>query len=128
MKKILYEKDIYHNGRGPIIEKTYYNETGTIIKAVDFINPSPNSKTKHLIFINPQVFMFTPEEVYNYNIDYSKTNHGVIINLGKSKWFNNFNPYHLQACNHYQILFYDEILDIICENIFLKKGKFSVKI
>jgi len=71
--------------------------------------------------------MFTPEEVINY-----KTLHSAwamyrgagIICLGKSAWLNSFSPQHLEKCLHYQLMFYDDLLDVICEKIEAREGSY----
>ena len=45
-----------------------------------------------------------------------------IISLGKSPWLLSFRQQHLAQCSHFQIMFYDEYLDIICETIVYGQG------
>lgn len=132
MKAILIEK-FYHDGRGPELQKAYYNDSGTKLIAIDFFNPDDEyfeENLKHVLFINPQAFMITPEEEHGYttsSCDYSQTNKGAIINLEKSSWYKNFSNIHSVQCNHYQLMFYDEYVDIICEGIEIKLGGFLGK-
>jgi hypothetical protein len=58
----------HHDGRGPGLQKVHYSGRGATIEAIDYFNPNDEytpENLKHLAFIRPQVFMFTPEEVYN---------------------------------------------------------------
>jgi hypothetical protein len=110
-------------GRGPELVKIHWMNAGKTLTAVDFLNP--DDKTDHLLFTRVQVFMFTPEEVVNYiTLDPRKIafRPAAIFNLGKSAWFTSFYPHHLGKCDHYQIMFYDQLLDIICERVELCKG------
>lgn len=112
-KAILHEQ-CYHEGRGPQLERAHYGPNGCTLKAVDYLNPDHSSREdlKHLLFERAQVFMFTPEEVHNDDqVDWSKTDNAAVVCLGKSAWLLSFNPQHLAKCQHYQIMFYDDILD-----------------
>ena len=121
----------YHDGRGPELQAVHYAVHGRKIRAIEYFNPddvySPEN-IKHLRFIKPQVFMFTPEEVYRPQ---SEENYGAkfppaaIISLGKSPWLLSFSQQHLTKCNHFQIMFYDEYLDIICEDIVFGQGTYQ---
>ncbi|HET8669957.1 MAG TPA: hypothetical protein VFM05_04835 [Candidatus Saccharimonadales bacterium] len=130
IKPILKEQ-FYHDGRGPELQRVYYRGRGQIIEAVDYFNHdviySPEN-LRHLFFTWPQVFMFTPEEVYNYmakSLEWSKYKGAAIVDLGRSAWLESFNPDHLSQCSHYQIMFYDEYLDIICEGIDARIGSYG---
>ena len=70
--------------------------------------------------------MFTTHEVYNYGRD--EINWGPAIDqaaavkLGKSEWLLSFTQEQLGRCSHYRIMFYDEFLDVVCENVAAGKG------
>lgn len=122
-------ESFYHEGRGPELQKVYYVGNGTILKAIDYFNPDDEfipDRMKHLLFEKPQIFMFTPEEVYNdsSDIQWHKYNNAAILCLGKSNWLESFSPRHLNRCLHYQVMFYDHYLDVICESIEAKLGSF----
>jgi len=116
----------YHDGRGPILKMVHYNGSGACLRAIDFINPDEFEKdVKHLVFIKSQVFMFTPEEVENYAssvVDWSKTGKAAMVNLGHSSWLSSFAPLHLRECSHFRAMFYDEFVDVICEDIEVRNG------
>ena len=63
--------------------------------------------------------MFTPEEVIGDPGD------GGAVDLGRSEWLSTFAPQHLASCRHFQLLFYDELLDIICESLEFADGVFT---
>ena len=122
-------ESFYHEGRGPELQQVHYVGNGTILKAVDYFNPDDEfvpDKMKHLLFRKPQIFMFTPEEAYNNgsNIQWHKYNNAAIVCLEKSKWLESFSPRPLDKCSHYQAMFYDQYLDVICEGIEAKPGSF----
>ena len=73
--------------------------------------------------------MFTPEEVHNYvrgGVQWGPAvDQSAIVDLGKSEWLRSFNRLHLERCSHYRILFYDALLDVICEDISAGRGPYS---
>lgn len=56
------------------------------------------------------------EEVHGNILATGKTK-AAIFKVTRSKWLASFNPRHLAECAHYQIMFYDEIYDVICKEI-----------
>ncbi|NIT60696.1 MAG: hypothetical protein GWN00_32180, partial [Aliifodinibius sp.] len=121
--KPILRNEFYHDGRGPELIKVHYSANGSSIIVLDYYNPDVayNEKyLRHLKFIKPQVFMFTPEEVQNYSArgnDWGNYDNTEILCLEKSDWLTSFKERHLQNCKHYRVMFYDEFLDIICEGI-----------
>jgi hypothetical protein len=117
----------YHDGRGPTLVRVHYSDTGSTITAADYQNPD-ESEMRHLVFQASQVFMFTPEEVENYEtneINWADTTKAAIVNMGRSPWLRSFAQTHLSQCQHYRVMFYDEYLDVICEGIEAKGGAYS---
>jgi hypothetical protein len=120
---------IWAEGRGPELQRVHYDRTQLI--ALEYFNPDWSSETdvRHLLFHRAQVSMFTPEEVHSYLRDEIKwgpaIDQAAIVNLGKSDWLLGFAPRHLDRCRHYRIMFYDEFLDVICEDISAGQGPYS---
>lgn len=114
-------ESFFHAGRGPELIQVHYVGNGKVLKAIDYFNPDDeytDENRKHLLFTKPQVFMFTPEEVYNYPSNFwGGADKAAIVCFGKSAWLRSFSPQHLEKCQHYQVMFYDEFLDVICERI-----------
>lgn len=121
----------YHEGRGPELQQVHFDLKGRMLKAIDYFNPDDVFTTenlKHLVFIRPQVFMFTPEEVYNYastSVDWGAPYRASIVVIHESVWLHSFDPQHLGKCHHYRVMFYDEFLDVICEGIEAKSGGYG---
>ncbi|MFL7869866.1 MAG: hypothetical protein AB8I58_13625, partial [Anaerolineales bacterium] len=119
--------EFYCEGRGPELHKVHWAFSGHTLRAIDFMNPD-ESESRHLFFTGVQVVMITPEEVINYEtvdqrwIDFRPAG---ILDLGKSLWLESFSPQHLEKCFHYQIMFYDELFDVICEGIEVREGSYS---
>lgn len=112
-------------GRGPVAEKVSWANNGATLRAIDFLNM--DDELQHIFFTGVQVFMFTPEEVINYatlSPLWSENRKAGIICLGKSEWLNSFSSRHLDQCSHYQVMFYDQLLDVICEDLEVRSGSF----
>jgi hypothetical protein len=119
----------YSEGRGPQLINLYWKSRGCVLEAVEFMLPDAATEEdlRYVRFLRPQVVMRTPEEVINFaKLDYfGKHPPAAMFNLGKSDWLKSFAQQHLGKCSHYQLLFYDEILDVIAEGIEFGKGKFN---
>jgi hypothetical protein len=127
----LLRDQIWASGRGPELRRVHIPPRSASIVAIDYLNPDARSdnEMKHLVIHRPQVSMTTPEEVYSYSAD--KIDWGppprqaAVVNLGKTEWLRSFAQRHLTQCNHYRILFYDQIIDLICEGISAEAGPYS---
>jgi hypothetical protein len=129
MPKAVLREWIWCEGRGPELRRVHY--AFGQLKAVEYVNPHWTSEAdlRHLLFHRAQVAMFTPEEVHNYNRDEiewgPKIGQAAVVNLGKSDWLLGFSQRHLDRCHHYRVMFYDDFLDVICENVSAEQGLFS---
>lgn len=127
----IFTEQFYHDGRGPGLLKVHYKFEGRVIVAADYYLSDKSctpENLRHLKFLSPQVFMFTPEEVENYDSEFNPWEGEykfALVNFGKSTWMENFSPHHLSKCNHFRCMFYDEFLDIICEEIEIGHGSYS---
>ncbi|MGC2778433.1 MAG: hypothetical protein WA418_22635, partial [Bradyrhizobium sp.] len=114
---------IWAEGRGPELRCAHHRGNGLILIALDYLNPDsgPEHDVRHLIIHQAQVHQYTPEEVYNPLSDEVQwgppIDQAAVVDLGRSNWLLGFSQMHLARCRHYRIMFYDEYLDIICENI-----------
>jgi hypothetical protein len=121
----------YHDGRGPELLAVHWAGRGRVLKAVDFMPPDAESEAVwHVRFIRPQVVKIIPEEVIDYKVGglgealvtHSPT---ALFNAGKSQWFLSFAQRHLQACSHYRILLYDELFEVVAEDVKIEKGSYK---
>jgi hypothetical protein len=125
----LFENDFYHDGRGPELQRVILDDRGVFIRGFEYFNPTDKyieENIKHIIIDQIEAFSVAGEEVHG-NILYVKETKAAIFKIEESVWLKQFNPYHLADCNHYQIMFYDEIYDIICRNISLGKGRMKIE-
>jgi hypothetical protein len=119
----------YGDGRGPDLRRICWSDRGRL-EAIEF---TPNDYAlkddlHHVRFTGLQVVMITPEEVINYtkmNPYLAKHRPAMMFDLEKSEWLRAFSPMHLAKCRHYQLLFYDELVDVIAEGVVFGKGPFQ---
>ncbi len=116
----------YSDGRGPELKRALWDARGTALVAIDYTDP--DGVLRHVRFHGPQVAMFTPEEVVGCARQagaFESNRPTAAIDLGQSDWLRTFDPRHLNRCRHFQLLFYDELLDIICERLEFLDGAFT---
>lgn len=125
--KPILEKEFYHDGRGPELTSVLWKRKGVMLDGFEYFNPDDDysdSNIKHIKLIGLQVYAMATEEVHG-NILASGNTNAAIFEVIDSKWLSTFQQRHLDKCKHYQIMFYDEIYDIICEGIIAGKGKLN---
>ncbi|MDH3379826.1 MAG: DUF6429 family protein [Gammaproteobacteria bacterium] len=125
--KSLLEKYFYHDGRGPELQSVVWNSDGVIPKGFEYYNPDDGyeeNNLKHIKLIGVQAYSMAGEEVHG-NIKTLSNSHAAILEIVNSDWLASFLPAHINKCKHYQIMFYDEIYDMMCENIIAGKGKIN---
>lgn len=121
----------YADGRGPELQKVHWGMRGAQLQAIEYFNPDDvyeESSLKHIRFEGLQVVMTTPEEVINYDSlapQLTQNRSAAMFNLGKSSWLESFSQRHLSSCSHFQLMFYDELFDIICERVTCHNGAFT---
>jgi hypothetical protein len=130
MYQVVLRDWIWAEGRGPELRRAHFAGIGLTLAALEYVNPDWRSDAdiKHLIVRRAQVHMCTPEEVYNCARDEVQwgpsIDQAAVVNLGKSEWLLTFSQQHLERCDHYRIMFYDQYVDIICENISAENGPY----
>ena len=108
----------------------YWRDHGRILRAIDYYNPDSTHDEEHLRHVElagMQVVQITPEEVLGPGMfaDAEGQNApAALFDLGKDEWFQRFTPRHLERCSHYQLMFYEELIDVICENVICRKGSY----
>ena len=107
------------DGRGPELHRAIWTNRGTTLAAIEYIDV--DGTLRHVRFHGSQVAMFTPEEV----MALASLSHKGALDLGRSEWLQSFHEYHLGRCHHFRLLFYDDLLDIICESLDFADGPFT---
>ena len=130
--RVILSAQFHHDGRGPELRRAHYSETGSTLVAADYVNPPrldhAGGDIRHLLFVASQAFAFTPEEVANLDADpvrWDATGGGALVSLGRSAWLQGFAPTHLARCEHFRAMFYDEYLDILCEDVRSESGPYA---
>lgn len=120
----------YADGRGPELQRVCWGPDGTVLQAIEYFNPDDaygDDTLKHVRFVGMQVVQMTPEEVVDYTElgpRLSISRPAAMFDLGRSGWLKDFSQRHLESCRHFQLVFYDELLDVICEQITCHLGPF----
>jgi hypothetical protein len=122
-------EEFWHEGRGPELHRVLWNASGSSVRAIEYVNPNwsdADSDLRHVLFVAPQVVQITPDEVIGAEqmgtryIDYRPA---AMFDLGRTAWLESFAQTHLVNCRHIQMLFYDELIDIICESVACGVGR-----
>jgi hypothetical protein len=122
---------IWAEGRGPELRRAHFRANGLSLIALDYFNPdwASEDEMRHLLIHRGQAHQYTPHEVFNYSRDEVRwgpsVNQAAVLDLGRSDWLLAFSQSHLGHCKHYRVMFYDEFLDIICENITAAAGPYT---
>lgn len=121
----LLENEFHHDGRGPELQRVIWTHEGVILKGFEYYNPEDvyeEKNIKHLELVGIETYSMAGEEVHG-NILATGDSKASIFKVLNSPWLKQFNPAHLEECSHYQIMFYDEIYDVICKEIKAGKGR-----
>lgn len=127
MENPLHSTEFYRDGRGPTLERVHWVQIGAVLGAIDYLNPDAAgaASLRHVRFIGVQVVLITPEEVINYSTfgdHLSQHRPAAMFDLGRSPWLSSFAPRHLAKCRHIQLMFCDELFDVICEGVTCHHG------
>ncbi len=128
----VHTEHFYGEGRGPELVALRWAFSGRVLEAAEFMLPDAASSEdlRHVRFIRPQVVMRTPEEVIDYRSvgpEFAKHPPAAMFDLGQSKWLKSFSPRHLGRCTHFQLYFYDELIDVIAEGAAFGVGPYKKK-
>ena len=118
------EADFHHDGRGPELQKVIWDYRGQILRGFEYFNPEDEytvDNLRHLVLDKVEVYSMAGEEVHKHIAANGKTR-AAIFQIVDSPWKASFQQRHIQDCEHFQIMFYDEIFDVICREITPGKG------
>jgi hypothetical protein len=108
------------DGRGPELDRFVWSADGRTLLGAEYRN-ADSPALSHVCFGGTQVVMVTPEEVIG-DPSLPGGSGSYAADLGRSSWLQSFAPDHLAQCSHYRFLFYDELLDVVCETITFGPG------
>ena len=113
------ENEFHHDGRGPELQRVVWTHEGVILKGFEYYNPEDvyeEANIKNITFEKVEAISMASEEVHGSIVANGKDK-AAIHKILDSKWKRQFNSQHISDCEHYQIMFYDEIYDVICKSI-----------
>jgi len=113
--------DFGFDGRGPELLKLHWRQATLL--AADYKNPD-SVTVRHVVFHGSQAVQLTPEEVIGLPRPVTR-NGSAAVNLGRSEWLESFAPQHLENCQHHQLLFYDQLIDVLCERLEFRRGPYN---
>lgn len=121
MSKLIpvFESEFYHDGRGPELQKVIWDYRGQILRGFEYFNPDDEyneENLRHLQLEKVEVYAMASEEVHPHIAANGDTK-AAIFRFPDSEWKRSFQQRHMQDCAHFQIMFYDEIFDVICREI-----------
>lgn len=125
--KPVLEDSFYHDGRGPELQDVVWSKNGVCLVGFEYFNPDDvyeDRNLKHIRLVGVEAFSMASDEVHG-NILATGENKAAIYEVQDSAWLASFNQTHLGGCKHYQVIFYDEIYDLICKGIEVGRGKIN---
>ena len=121
------ENDFYHDGRGPELQTVRWKSNGVVLVGFEYFNPDDEytpENLKHLTLDGVEAYSMSSDEVHG-NILATGDSKAAIFEVHNSNWLSSLNQSHLSDCKHYQIMFYDEIYDVICKQIKVGSGQLN---
>lgn len=130
MVSALFLDEFFHDRRGPELQCVHWSHEGRILSAIDYLNPdhAGAKALRHARFDRVHVVMVTPEAVVDYGRlgdHFAELRPAAMVDLGRSTWLESFSPRHVAKCRHVQLMFYDELFDVICEGVACHAGAFT---
>lgn len=121
------ESRFHNNGHGPELQRAVWAYDGKILQGFEYYNPEDpytEESIKHLELIGVEAYSMAVEEVHG-NIQVNGESRASIVKIENSSWLKQYNPACIDGCCHYQIIFYDEVYDVICREIKAGDGRLS---
>ena len=109
------------------LQRVKWGMNGVVLKGFEYYNPDDEfleENLKNIKIEGIQVYSMATEEVHA-NILATGESRAAIYEVIDSAWLKSYFELHLGKCKHYQIMFYDEIYDVIYEAIIPGKGKLN---
>jgi len=142
MRAVPYPHELFgFDGRGPEIHRFVHDRDALTHGTFTDRRPLPGSiigieyfwfehpDLAWVIFKKMQVIQIVPEEVCSYwyssHITEQKKGVGIYI-VEDSQWLRSFSQRHLASCRHFILEFYDDIIEVIAEDLVFGRGKFSI--
>lgn len=124
------------DGRGPVLHRWLWSDDLLLPDSSAGFQTLPRrcvgaqSEYGWVVFHGVQVVQSVPEEVHSYwHYELSeepREERGAAWLVESSTWLASFDQRHLGKCRHYILEFYDDIVEVICEELIIGKGDFEL--
>ncbi|WP_127557482.1 hypothetical protein [Saccharospirillum alexandrii] len=117
--KPILDSDFYHDGRGPELQRVVWKPRGAVLVGFEYFNPDEEyvpDNLRHLVLEGVEAYSMASEEVHG-SILATGESRAAIFEVMDSTWLASLNQAHLSNCKHYQVMFYDEVFDLVCRGI-----------
>ncbi|MEN8133184.1 MAG: hypothetical protein ABFS45_23995 [Pseudomonadota bacterium] len=115
----LLESKFHYDGRGPELQRVVWAYDGKILQGFEYYNPEDayeEESIKCLELVGVEAYSMAVEEVHNHTLATGESK-ASIFKIESSPWMKQYDPECIEGCSHYQIIFYDEVYDVICKEI-----------
>jgi hypothetical protein len=119
------EADFYHDCRGPELQNVVWGLKGSSLLGFEYFNPDDEYtkiNLKHLSLTGVEAYSMSSDELHG-DIKAISGSKAAIFEVKNSSWVASLNQAHVSGCKHFQIMFYDEIFDVICTEIKFGAGE-----
>jgi hypothetical protein len=82
-----------------------------------------------VIFDGLQVIQVVPEEVHSYwffGEAFLRVPLSGVFEVLESEWMESFKPRHLSGHRHFILVFYDQLVEVICQRLVFGRGRFDI--
>ncbi|MDI4668717.1 hypothetical protein MKZ42_11285 [Pseudoalteromonas shioyasakiensis] len=125
--KPILDKHFYHDGRGPELQKVIWQKNGKDLLGFEYFNPDDEyslANLKHIRLDNVIAYSKATVDVHGCILANTKCV-AAIFEVPNSNWLPSLNQNEIAGCKHFQIMFYDEIYDVVCKSVITGKGNLA---
>jgi hypothetical protein len=92
--------------------------------------PREDNSTAWVIFHGLQVSQFVPDEVHtgwHFGFLSENAQRTGVWEVLESEWLKRFSPRHLEHHRHFILVFYDDVVEVIAEDLIFGRGEFRIE-
>jgi hypothetical protein len=115
----LLESKFHHDGRGPELQRVVWAYDGKILQGFEYYNPGDvyeEGSIMHLVLDGVEAYSMAVVEVHS-NTMATGESRAAIFRIEGSPWMEQYDPESVKGCSHYQVIFCDEVYDVICKTV-----------
>lgn len=121
----LLESMFHHDGRGPELQRVVWAYDGKILQGFEYYNPEDayeEENIKYLELDGVEAYSMAVVEARSHTLATAESR-AAIFKIESSPWMKQYDPDCIEGCSHYQVIFYDEVYDVICKAIKSGNGR-----